>query len=65
MAGKTSRKLNLIVSDQKNPVGIAKPGTRLEVVGVTLAGPKGPAKKRIAARLCGGTSTCIALVDVD
>jgi hypothetical protein len=65
MAGKTSRNLNLIVSDTKNPVGTAKPGTKLEVVGVTLAGPKGAAKRRIAARLCGGTSTCLALVDVD
>ncbi len=62
---KRGRKLNLIVSDQKNPIGSAKPGSTLEVVAVALTGGKASSKQRIGARLCGGTSTCLALVDVE
>jgi hypothetical protein len=59
-----SKKINLIVSDSKTPLASVKEGTKLEVVGVTLAAPQGSKAKKIAARLCGGTDTCIALVEL-
>ena len=58
-------KVNLIASDQKKPLGAAKVGQKLQVVAVTLSGGKAATlKKAIGARLCGGSGTCIALVDV-
>jgi hypothetical protein len=59
-------KVNLIVSDQKKPLGPVKAGKKLQVVAVSLTGGKAAAvKKAIGARLCGGTSTCLALVDIE
>lgn len=54
----------LVVDAAKNPPVTVKAGQRLNVVAVDLmsAGPKRP--KKLGARLCGGTSTCLALVDV-
>lgn len=45
MAKKPMRKVNLVVSDKKNPIGSVRPGSRLEVVAVTLSGTKLPANK--------------------
>lgn len=58
-------KVNLVVSHEKKPLGSVKPGQRLQVVAVALTGGKGGSKKALGARLCGGTSTCLALMDVD
>ena len=62
--GKRGSKQTFIVSDAKNPQVTVRPGTKLEVVSVALAGPdlKKPAK--LAARLCGGSGTCLALVEI-
>jgi len=63
-AGRSGRKINLIASDEKQPGVTLKPGMRLDVVSVTLLDSK---LKRAAAkgsRLCGGTSTCVALVEL-
>jgi hypothetical protein len=61
-----SKKINLIVSDEKKPLGSVKPGQKLEVVAVTLTGGKAASlKKAIGARLCGGSGTCLALIDID
>jgi hypothetical protein len=59
----TAGKLTLIVSDQKNPQVVLKPGTKLEVASIKLADPSLKALRPVAARLCGGTSTCLALVE--
>jgi hypothetical protein len=64
MATKPSRSLTLIASDSKNPIGKNKPGTKLQVVSVALAGTAAAKRPKIGARLCGGTSTCIAVVEV-
>jgi len=57
--------MKLIVSNDKNPKVLVKPGTTLKVTTVSLADPQLKKPKKIAARLCGGTNTCLALVDVD
>ena len=59
------KKLKFIVSDDKNPKVALKAGQRLEVISVTLADASLKKPKKIAARLCGGTDTCIALIDID
>ena len=62
----SKNKVNLIVSDQKKPLGSVKAGQKLQVVAVSLSGGKAASlKKAIGARLCGGSSTCLALVDID
>jgi hypothetical protein len=61
----TSSKLTLIVSDDKNPKVGLKPGMKLEIVSVKLAEPTLKSAKPVAARLCGGTSTCLALVETE
>jgi hypothetical protein len=58
------KKLRLIVSDEKSPAVELKAGMKLDVVAVTLIEPTLKKSKAVAARLCGGTSTCLALVDV-
>ena len=64
MTTNTSRSLTLMVSDSKNPVGKSRPGTKLQVVSVALAGPASAKRPKIGARLCGGTSTCLAVFEV-
>jgi hypothetical protein len=64
-ANMASEKVNLIISDHKKPLGSVKPGQKLQVVAVTLSGAKAAStKKAIGARLCGGSGTCIAVMDV-
>lgn len=62
----TSKKksLNLIVSDEKLPTVKIKAGMKLDVVSVTIIEPTLKKSKAHAARLCGGTSTCLALVEI-
>lgn len=62
MAEKKS-KHTFVVSDEKNPKITVKPGMKLEVVTVSLVDSTLKKPKKIAARLCGGTSTCLALVE--
>jgi hypothetical protein len=64
MAAKSSKKITLIASDSKNPIGNAKAGTKLQVVSVQLAGKPEMKRQMIGARLCGGTSTCLAVFEV-
>jgi hypothetical protein len=62
----SNRKVNLIVSDDKKPLGSVKTGQKMEVVAVALTPGKGTSRKKaLGARLCGGTSTCLALVDIE
>ncbi len=57
-------KLKLIVSDEKNPVVPLKPGMKLNVTTVQLLDPSLKPSKKIAACLCGGGGTCLALLDI-
>jgi hypothetical protein len=54
----------LIVSDETAPAVRLRDGMKFEVHSVTLVDPEmTPVPDKIGARLCGGTSTCLALVD--
>lgn len=56
--------LQFIVSKDKKPRVPLKPGMRLDVVSTVLVGPDLKRAKNIGARLCGGSGTCMALVDL-
>lgn len=59
------RKHTLIVSNEKRPKIALRPGMTFDIVSVKLAGPTLKAAKPVAARLCGGTNTCLALVETE
>ncbi len=60
---KLAGKISLVVDDSKKPEVALQPGQRLDVVAIDLVSVfKKP--KKIGGRLCGGTSTCLALIDV-
>jgi hypothetical protein len=63
-AEKPAPKAHLIVSDEAEPAVTLKPGMRFEVVATTVVDAELKASNKVAARLCGGTSTCLALVEV-
>jgi hypothetical protein len=54
----------LVVSDDKQPKVALKPGMKLEVVAVSLVDSQFKKSSLKAARLCGGTSTCVAVIEV-
>lgn len=56
--------MSLIVSDDKKPNIAVKPGMKLQVVAVSLVDSQMKKARPSAARLCGGTSTCVALIDL-
>jgi hypothetical protein len=58
------RKMKLIVCDDEHPVVPLRAGMRFEVVSVPLVDPTLKKSQPIAGRLCGGTSTCLALVEI-
>ncbi len=60
----SKKKLNLIVADEKKPSVKLEPGMRLDVISVSLVEPTLKPSRARAARLCGGTDTCLALVEV-
>jgi len=61
---KRTRKLKLILSESKRPKVKLKKGQRLKVVAVTILAPTLKKPRRRAARLCGGTDTCMAMVEI-
>ena len=61
---KSSSSLRFIVSNDKSPQVALKPGMRLNVVSTVLVGPDMRRIRNIGARLCGGSGTCMALVDL-
>ncbi len=56
--------VKLIVSQEKQPKVALKPGMRVEVTTVKLVDPNLARPPKIAARLCGGSGTCLALIDL-
>ena len=56
-------KLTLLASKDKNPKVTLKAGMQLNVVTVKLTDPKTMKPAKLAARLCGGSGTCLALID--
>ena len=59
-----AKKTSFIVSNSKNPAVTLKPGQKFEVTTVQLVDHSLKPIKKGAARLCGGTSTCVALVNI-
>jgi hypothetical protein len=57
-------KSHLVVSEEAEPAIKVKAGMRFEVHSVVVVDEELQASKKVAARLCGGTSTCIALVEI-
>jgi len=57
-------KVTLVASKEAKPAIKVKPGMKLEVVSVALVDPAGKKVGPVGARLCGGTSTCLALVEL-
>jgi hypothetical protein len=64
-AAPTLAKVQLIVSDEPKPAVTLEPGMRFEVISVPLVGPSLRPESAAGARLCGGTSTCLALVQIE
>lgn len=59
-------KITLVVSDDNKPVVQVAPGMQFEVKTVSLVDGSMPEhQQKVAARLCGGTGTCLALVEID
>lgn len=61
----STAKMSLVASEDKRPKVSLKPGMKLEVVSVSLVDPQLKKAGLGASRLCGGTSTCVALVELD
>jgi len=55
--------MTLVLDNSKKPDVTVKPGQRLDVVAVNVVSTARP-RRPIGGRLCGGTSTCLALVDI-
>jgi hypothetical protein len=53
-----------VVSEDKRPAVTLRPGMKLEVTSVMLVDPQLKRPKNIGARLCGGSGTCLALVEL-
>jgi hypothetical protein len=60
----SKKNLRLIAADERNPKVELKPGMQLNVVSVSLLDPTLKKSRAKAARLCGGTDTCLALVEL-
>jgi hypothetical protein len=56
--------VQVIVSDDAEPSLKLRPGMRFEVRATTVVDVELKQVKKVAARLCGGTSTCLALVEL-
>jgi hypothetical protein len=60
----TTAQVRLIDSDDAEPTIKLKPGMRFEVHATTIVDTELKPARKVAARLCGGTSTCLALIEV-
>lgn len=55
----------LIVSDDTAPKFSLEPGKTYHVSTVNLVDASSAEPSRVAARLCGGTGTCLALMEIE
>jgi len=56
--------IHLIESEESEPAVKLKAGYRFEVRAVAIVDPELRPSEKVAARLCGGTTTCLALVEL-
>ena len=61
---KEQSKIKLLVCDEKNPSIKIKPGMNIHVEELSLVDTDLEEIKKMGARLCGGSGTCLALVDL-
>jgi hypothetical protein len=59
-----AREVKLIASDDEKPDISGKREGEFEVISVPVVEPNLQRSSRIGARLCGGTSTCVAIVEL-
>ncbi|WP_029032298.1 hypothetical protein [Salinarimonas rosea] len=64
VAAADAPRVHLIETDDPEPALRLKPGMRFEVRATTVVDPELKPVKKSAARLCGGTNTCLALIEV-
>lgn len=57
--------MKLIASDEKYPNAILKAGMKFKVETIEIVDATLKPIRKGAARLCGGTSTCLALIDIE
>jgi hypothetical protein len=57
--------VHLIESDSTQPSLTLRAGMRFEVHATNIVDTNLKGSRKVAARLCGGTSTCLALVDIE
>lgn len=57
--------MKFIASDEENPKVELKAGMKFKVETIELVDATLMPIKKGAARLCGGTSTCLALIDIE
>lgn len=62
---KTKTTAHIIVDENVVPKLGLRPGMKFEVHATTVVDASLKKPRTVAARLCGGTSTCIALVEID
>lgn len=58
-------KTRLLVTDEQEPTIKIKSGMKFEVTSIPLIDASSGDPTKVAARLCGGTSYCIALTELD
>ena len=58
------RGMKLIASDDEKPDITGKSKDGYDVISVSVVEPNLQPSARVGARLCGGTSTCVAIVEV-
>jgi hypothetical protein len=63
-ASKPTGKVQLIVSDEERPIVALTAGNKFHVTTVSIVTPELKRAKPIAARLCGGSNTCLALIEL-
>lgn len=65
MSIEPQKTISLVISDETEPKIFSKTGTKLETISVQLIDPSGELAVPVAkAALCGGTSTCVAILEV-
>lgn len=61
---KQPSRIKLVLQKEEFPKVELRPGMKIQVEQIELVGATAEDLKKIAGRLCGGTSTCLALIDI-
>jgi hypothetical protein len=65
MAHKQKPTAHVIVDDREQPTLALRPGMKFEVHATSIVDAELKPSTKIAARLCGGSGTCLALVELN